>query len=284
MNRKLRLISVALLLSALVSASAIAQQEHKWQLTEVAGNKITWSCVGEGQPMVVLVAGGGLTAHDSFGRIYHSYDGPGRLCMYDRASLGESKFSEPKTRTLEQLVDELHGVVAANAWGDAALVAHSFGGFIARAYAQKYPKEVRGILFLDVAQEDWLPRLKAKMSGSDWAIMERILAWNERTFHEDYFQAQEAVRGIKLPSGLPITVLSRGIPHTRIRLERMSYEGVDLYENEHNALQSKIAELSSNSEHRIARYSSHVFNDYDPWIVLEEIKLLIKRLPEKRNQ
>lgn len=285
MKSNLALIFAALVLSQLVFSTATAQQEqHKWQFNEVTGNKIASSCSGEAQPTIVLIAGGGLTAHDSFGRIYHNYDGPGRLCMYDRAGLGESKSTDPRTRTLDQLVEELHGVSVANVWGDAVLVPHSFGGFIARAYAQKYPTEVRAILFLDVAHEDWVPRLKAKMSGGDWAIMERILAWNERSFHEDYLQAQEAVRTAKLRPDLPITVLSRGVPHTRIRLERMSYEGIDIFENEHNALQAKIAGLSPNSEHRIAHYSSHVFNDYDPWIVIEEMKLLIKRLPPDRNQ
>lgn len=280
MIRKFVTITASIVSGSLLFSPANAQHEHKWQFSEVAENKIAWSCVGEGQPTTVLIAGGGLSAHDSFGRIYHNYDGPGRLCMYDRAGLGESTFIQPRTRTLDQLVDELHGVGSANSWGDAVLVAHSFGGFIARAYAHKYPTEVRGILFLDVAQEDWLPRLKEKMIASDWAILERILAWTERTFHEDYLEAQQAVRTTKLQENLPITVLSRGIPYTRIRIERMSYEGIDIYEGENNALQAKIAALSSNSEHRIARYSSHVFNDFDPWIVIDEIKLLAKRLPE----
>lgn len=261
-----------------VLGPAVAQEEHEWQFTPVAGNDIAWSCRGDGQPTMILIAGGGLSAHDSFGRVYHNYSGPGRVCMYDRAGLGKSTFPNPKTRALDQLVEELRAVTVANSWSDAVLVAHSFGGFIARAYAHTYPTEVRGILFLDVAQEDWLPRLKEKMSASDWAIMERILAWTERTFHEDYWEAQEAVRATRLRQDLPITVLSRGIPHTRIRVERMSYEAIDIHENEHNALQGKIAALSSNSEHRVARYSSHVFNDFDPWIVIEEMKLLAERL------
>ena len=46
-------------------------------------------------------------------------------------------------------------------------------------------------------------------------------------------------------------------------------------------LQEKIAALSSNSEHRVAHYATHLFNDTDPWIVIDEIKLLIKRLPKQ---
>jgi pimeloyl-ACP methyl ester carboxylesterase len=255
-----------------------AQEEHAFSFSEVAGNSLAWSCEGSGEPTIALIAGGGLNAHDSFGRIYHSYDGPGRICMYDRAGIGESKFSAPRTRTLKELVGELHELAAIEQWADLVLVAHSFGGFIARAFADEYPDEVLGILLVDVAHEDWMPRLRTKMSSEDWAIMQGILDWNTRTFHENYLEAQESVRGTRLRNDLPITVLSRGIPHTAIRVAHMSYEGVDLYEAEHQALQLALRELSSNSQHRVAKYSSHTFNDYDPWLVVDEIKSLIGRL------
>ena len=58
----------------------------------------------------------------------------------------------------------------------------------------------------------------------------------------------------------------------------MSYRGVDLFDNEHNVLQTQLARLSSNSEHRIARYSSHMIGEFDPWLVLDEIEQLLARL------
>ncbi len=260
------------------SAQATSSPGGGQQFSDISGNRIAWSCKGTGEPTIIFIAGLGLSARDSFGRIYQNYDGPGRLCMYDRAGIGDSTFADPKTRALDQLVDELHALDRANNWGKAVLVPHSFGGFIARAYAQKYQGDVLGILFLDVAQEDYVPRLKAEMSSKDWAIMDSLIAWNTKTFHEDYVQAQEAVRDTRLNSDLPIAVLSRGIPYTSIRIAGISDEGMDLYEYEHRALQAKIAALSKNSEHRVARYSSHVFNDSDPWVVIDEIKRLIRRL------
>jgi pimeloyl-ACP methyl ester carboxylesterase len=260
------------------SQLALGQDEHKYQFADIAGNRIAWSCEGEGEPLIVLIAGGGLSAHDSFGRTYHSYDGPGRICMYDRAGMGKSTFANPKTRTLEQLTAELHELSVQNGWGDKMLVPHSFGGFIARAYAGKYPDEVSGVLFLDVAHEDWLPRLKAKMALADYAIMDRIVKWNESTIHEDYVQAQEAVRSTKLRRNLPITVITRGLVHSQIRLERMSYDGIDLFDGEHKALQAELAKLTSNSQHRVARYASHIFDQYDPWLVNDEIKSLAERV------
>lgn len=262
---------------ALSAALAAAQDEHEFTFTRAGGNDIAWSCEGEGEPTIALVAGGGLSAHDSFGRTYHSYDGPGRICLYDRAGIGKSTFGTPRTRTLDDLVEELHELAMRERWGKLLLVAHSFGGFIGRAFAATYPDEVVGLLLLDVAHEDWLPRLEAEMSPPDWAIMQGVLDWNSRTFHEDYVQAQEAVRVTRLRTDLPLTVLARGIPHTGIRVARMSYAGVDLYENEHRALQPTLAKLSANAEYRIARYSSHIFDNYDPWLVIDEIKALLAR-------
>jgi pimeloyl-ACP methyl ester carboxylesterase len=250
------------------------------QFSDIGGNRISWSCSGTGQPTIILIAGLGLSAQETFGRTYQSYNGPGRLCLYDRAGMGESKFAQPKTRTLDQLVDELHELSRMNGWGRAMLVPHSLGGFVARAYAQKYPGEVSGILFLDVAQEDYVPRLKAGMTSADWAIMERLIVWNTKEFHEDYVQAQEAVRNTRLHPDLPITVLSRGLPHTSVRAAGISPGGMEVFEKEHGALQARIAALSMNSEHRIAPNSSHVISDYEPGLVIDEIKRLIARLPK----
>lgn len=265
----------------LLAQTGSAPSGPDWKFTDIAGNRIAWACKGSSRPTIILIAGLGLSAQDSFGRIYQGYDGPGRLCLYDRAGMGESTFTAPKTRTLDQLVAELHDLANANGWGNVVLVPHSFGGFIARAYAQNYPSAVLGILFLDVAQEDYVPRLKAEMSSKDWSIMESLLAWNVRTFHEDYVQAQDAVRGTALRPGLPITVLTRGLPYTAIKAAGISDEGMALYEKEHRALQEKIAALSQNSQHRVAPHSAHIFNDADPGIVIDEIKRLVRRLPAR---
>ncbi|HEY8171991.1 MAG TPA: alpha/beta hydrolase, partial [Dehalococcoidia bacterium] len=168
-------------------------------------------------------------------------------------------------------------------WGPAVIVGHSFGGFVARAYAAEYPDETLGILFLDAVHEDWLPRLKAEMTPADWAIMDNTVSWTLRTYREDFYEAQEAVRRLAIKADLPITVISRGLPHTTVRVAGMSYEGVDLFNAEHNALQAKLIALSSNVEHRVARYSSHIVDDTDPLLVIEEIEKLVERCTYQRT-
>ena len=92
------------------------------------------------------------------------------------------------------------------------------------------------------------------------------------------------LRTATLKSDLPITSLVSVAYRIRtFRAAGISYDGMDLYEYEHRALQAKIAALSKNTEHSVARYSTHLYKDTDPWIVIEEINLLIKRLPKKRD-
>ncbi len=277
----MRLITAA----ALITATALTwaqQSEHEYEFETIQGNRIAWSCEGDTEPTIVLIAGMGLSAHPSFDRVYHNYDGSGRICMYDRAGLGKSTFDHPHTRTMAELVEELTVLVQRQKWGPLVLVPHSFGGFIAQAYTAENPADVIGILFLDVGHVDWVPAMEAQMSEADWAIMERIIAWNEREFHEDYLEGQEAARAAKLPGQLPITVVSRGVPHTQIRLEKMSYEGIDIYERTHQELQYDLVGLTGDARHRYARVASHLINEYDPWLVIDEIESLVARIEKVR--
>jgi hypothetical protein len=104
----------------------------------------------------------------------------------------------------------------------------------------------------------WRQDPKQKMPPADWAIMERVLQWNIKSFGEDYEQGQEVARASRFPAALPITVITRGLVHSQIRLERMSYAGIDVFDGEHESLQEKLAKLSSRSEHRVAKYASHL--------------------------
>lgn len=286
MSKRFRSIMSAFALVGAASAiielswpqSAAGQETHVYNFEEIKGNRIAWSCEGTGEPVIVLISGSGVSAHETFGRIYHNYRGPGRVCMYDRAGIGESSIATAGTRNLSELTNELHELILAQGWGPLVLVPHSFGGFIARSYASKYTDKVSGVLFLDSVHEDWLPRLRSEMNQADWTIMEGSVSYNLSTFREDYYEAQEAVRGLALRDALPITVVSRGLPHTTVRVAGMSYDGVDVFNAEHNALQARLVSLSTNAEHRTARYSSHMVDETDPWLVIEEIGKLVERV------
>ncbi|HLK07699.1 MAG TPA: alpha/beta hydrolase [Candidatus Angelobacter sp.] len=76
---------------------------------------------------------------------------------YDRAGFG---WSTPSKRqcTLQKMSDDLHAIVAALKIATPyVLVGHSFGAFVLRAYAQRFPEELAGIILVDpLTPEEWI--------------------------------------------------------------------------------------------------------------------------------
>lgn len=76
-----------------------------------------------------------------------------RVLSYDRAGLGES---DPATQplTFEEHAQDLRNLLAAvGEPGPFILVAESFGGLVARAFTQRFPEAVAGMVLVDSAEE-----------------------------------------------------------------------------------------------------------------------------------
>ena len=76
-----------------------------------------------------------------------------RTIIYDRAGQGWSDAS-PQPRTPTQLTDELHALLhKLDAPPPYVLVAHSFGGLLARVFAERFADEVAGVVLVDASHE-----------------------------------------------------------------------------------------------------------------------------------
>jgi pimeloyl-ACP methyl ester carboxylesterase len=136
-------------------------------------------CRGRGGPTVVLIAGGvnsgGIWsmpfdfAHPT-ATVFPQVAKFTRVCTYDRPNTAspapndEIAFgtSTPTTGSVTPAngVIDLHRLLrAANVRGPYVLVAHSFGGLIARLYSSTYPKEVAGLVLIDSPSELFFDRL-----------------------------------------------------------------------------------------------------------------------------
>lgn len=273
---KKRLLAGLLALSALQAA---AQEGSGVQFAQVGGNRLAWECRGAGDKTVLLVAGMGLDAHATYKNTFRNLSANGyRICLYDRAGSGEST-QLTAARPLKALADELDGLIKERQWRDVVLVAHSFGGLVARAYAQGRPQAVKGIVFVDSVHESWYPALKASLSPDGWRIMDMIIQWEKNKHaHEDFAEAASTMAANAGKLEMPITVLSRGLPHTSIRQARMSYADVDAFNSTWDKSQFELAKISSNARHMPMRYAAHLFDEQDPWLVIDEIKLLLERV------
>lgn len=123
---------------------------------------------GAGSPPVVLEAGIGATSL-SWGLIEAEIARSAQVIAYDRAGLGWSD-AIATPRVIATLVDELRAMLAAaRIETPRVIVGHSFGGFIALAYAARFPDEVAGMVLLDPPGiGEW-----ARPSGSSLAMLRR---------------------------------------------------------------------------------------------------------------
>jgi pimeloyl-ACP methyl ester carboxylesterase len=173
----------------------------------VDGRDLFLSCTGNGEPTMILEAGEAVPS-DAMDAVRAAYDLDLRVCSYDRANQGQSG-SAPTPRTADDLIKDLHGLLAAaKVPGQYLLVGHSAGGILVQAYAAAYPGEVAGVVALNPVPPwgQWSTRGFSKMTSE------------ERRGETDYFAGEngeslkyrdisERIEGLGVPSGIPFHVL-----------------------------------------------------------------------------
>jgi pimeloyl-ACP methyl ester carboxylesterase len=110
-------------------------------------------CWGEGSPIVVLEAGHADAGIASFTgqAIVDAIAQRTRVCTYDRAGEGTSGPAPPGPRDADDVVADLHELLASAGLAPPyVLVGSSFGGMIVTHYAATHPGEVAGVVLLDV--------------------------------------------------------------------------------------------------------------------------------------
>jgi pimeloyl-ACP methyl ester carboxylesterase len=121
---------------------------------DVAGRRLVLQHSGSGSPAVVFAPGAGLVGLDYL-NIHEQVAEFATSVLYDRAGTG---WSDPVElpRTAADITDELRGLLrTAGVPPPYLLVGHSLGGNYVRRYAQRFPDEVAGLLFLDPGHEGY---------------------------------------------------------------------------------------------------------------------------------
>jgi hypothetical protein len=172
-------------------------------VVDSGGVHLAMRCWGAGTPVVVTEGGDANGIEDFEPRALTAHLAKHHeVCAYDRAGGHASDPAPNRRRTLDDLVSDLHALLAAaKVPGPYVMVGASGGGFDVYQYAGRHPDQVVGLVLLDT------PPGQAKMSARDM----RDLAWNSpgNFEHVDYpaGEHQMAVARLPIPS-IPVTVLT----------------------------------------------------------------------------
>jgi len=115
------------------------------------GARLHLLAMGEAGPSVILDAGIGASSL-SWSVVQAQAARFARVYAYDRAGYGwsEPPREEDGPRIASRLAAELRALLrAAEVPGPYILVGHSFGGYVVRVYAERWPVEVAGLVMVD---------------------------------------------------------------------------------------------------------------------------------------
>jgi len=276
--------------------------------------KMYMECNGNGLPVVILLAGypmrgdfawnTPMTGKTNNPTVYSEVSKFTTVCTYDRPGTiiaTDDSFTMSRSTPVKQPVNVNEQVADLEALIKAAsipkpfiIVAHSAGGLIARMYAFKHPKDIDGMILLDVTTED----LKDKWNRKEWTVFDysiNILT-DERLYKHpefewldmdvSFYQMQTAMgKGknrvkLTIPRTVVMTADKKPVAEEIIKLELWpSWVTQDMANNIFNSIQISQNELANSfdpiAKHITKTNSAHAIQQEQPQLVINEIKMMV---------
>ncbi|MFZ5354070.1 MAG: alpha/beta fold hydrolase [Bacillota bacterium] len=236
---------------------------------DIGGYELFIRAEGNGKPVVVFETGlNGDFAH--WQNVAGEINKYTKTVIYDRAGIGLSDIS-PYERTSEVKARELHTLLQrANIKPPYILVGHSLGGHTVRIFAAKYPKEVAGIVLVDVSHEDADKKIKPLLTAAQleeqMKFEEDINKTSKDGKIKDFEISDEQVRATRNSlRNIPLTVIAAR--------ETIGYYPNNIWLD----LQTDLASLSKNGKLIIAENSGHVIQADEPQVVIDAVLDMLKK-------
>lgn len=225
-------------------------------LFQVDGRNVYLECRGTDLPTVILEAGRDGD-HHIWDATVAALEGPGRVCWYDRAGIGRSQGRAGASElSVGDRATDLHALLdVADVEGPYVLVGFSYGGMIVRAFADRFPDEVAGLVFVDATHEDaWAP--------DSWFVKEFPPGGNDGAHAVDVDGTREELLHAGDLGDRPTVVLTQGTLNGE-------------FEQQWTPIQDKLAALSTNSLHMVATDSDHAVPEKRPGLVADSILAVV---------
>jgi pimeloyl-ACP methyl ester carboxylesterase len=259
-------------LSAQMSNHSVSLTTDKFVLVE--GHKTHYQTAGLGNATVVFENGHGdnMSAWDN---IYIPVARFAKVIRYDREGYGLSDTNSQPT-SFKQIAARLHELLQkANTHPPYVLVGHSLGGALIRAYADLYPDEVAGFVFVDPLTEYMGNELSKEEKLKEVLSFDSMMVDGSHTYvaewqimRREFLDGFPEINSYALPD-VPIVLFAAG----RNRPPNWEKSVRDLFENKmKNLSESRIIEIPR---------SPHYVQDFEPPLVIENIRRVV--FPDAEN-
>ena len=255
-----------------------------------SGRTLYLQCEGSGAPPVVLISGRSDRA-DVWKKVMQevskhtlvcAYDRPGTISFIDGRVKNSRSTEVTQPRSVRQAVDDLHAVLK-NVKGPYVLVAHSYGGLIARLYAQTYSKEVIGLVLVDTLSELLYKTLNEK-DRADWARLNNYYSEDlDKVIVQERINLIKSLEEMGPDVKVPAIVLTSDEPYD---FKELIKEGIlpkgtpiefgDVVFKAHLKSQDELAKRF-NAKHITNTHAGHYIQVEQPQLVIDAILEVVKQ-------
>lgn len=186
------------------------------EIVQVGEIRMPLRCLGKGEPTILLENGDGFTPWDE--NALKRFSDLGRVCFYRRAGYLDE---QTEMRTIKDQVLDLHNLLTqVGVPGPYVLVGWSRAGIHMVLFAQEYPVEVAGIVFVDCLPAVYYSLVVQNLGEEtpdepDWVTQSRnelTYGWDYSTSREniDYLASSEQAMQVTSLGDIPTVVLVAG--------------------------------------------------------------------------
>lgn len=260
-------------------------------------------CEGTGSPTVVFISGrtdrgdiwkkadqGVSSVFSAVSKFTHAciYDRPGTVTIVDEDVEVSRSTEIMQPITPQESVADLHALLkAGKVPGPYLLVAHSYGGLIARTYASVYPNEVVGLVLVDTLTEYLYDVLDSKQQeiwvklNSNYSPeLDKFLV-QEKTDLKKSFEQMRASKGLR---SIPALVITSDKPYD---FKTLISEGVlpedapidlgGVFFEAHLKGQEKLAKVL-NAKQITKTHAGHYIQNEQPRIVVDAVRDVVEKV------
>lgn len=214
------------------------------------GAQLAVSRIGIGRPVIILAGGPGFGHRYLFNPLTELLADERQLIFFDYRGTGSSTNVNSGEHTIEQYVDDLEAVRQSTSLGEVDLIAHSFGGLVAVAYASSQLANVRRAVFVDADP----------LQYSDWAAFREIVASRTSESDKDLLMAISSTKNWH---------------HDPNQLEIYFKVLLATYSSDPIALQQLSFDFTSGSYERMVAANTSIRKDLREWDFRERAKDIV---------
>jgi pimeloyl-ACP methyl ester carboxylesterase len=208
----------------------------------------------------------------------------GKIVLYSRAGIGKSP-ARTQVLNLSQHTEELKQLIETmQIKTPIVLVGHSYGGWVVREFAAKYPKQIAGLVLVDPANETLEVELKKISPEKVLQDQKRLESMAPPAVKADLALVQKIFDEAKLPTtsaipDMPMAILTS----TQVTRNNPFFQETAPALAVKRDLHARFFAQFSNGAHIVTNQSGHHIQLDEPHLVTEAINLVVTNI-EKETQ